>query len=274
MECKKFQERITAAVDNALASHERQELELHLTACPECKSTFLMEEATRRLVRMRCTRVRAPEHVLQSIAAQVESPSREQRSWISGILDSIYVRPAIAFAIACIAIIVLVNNGKRTNFVEASMLPANDVVKQSLLNYAALARKEIEPQIRSDRVDDIEKFFSGKTEFPAFVPSMSGCTLVGGVLNEFAGETLAHVVFNHNGSDLVYVYEACWETVQQGTPLHLSQEIQDHLRAGEPYVATDPQGYTVVLWQNNGTLCSAVAKLDQDTLLACLGIGK
>jgi hypothetical protein len=147
-------------------------------------------------------------------------------------------------------------------------------VKQSLLNYAALSRNEIEPQLRSDRAEEIQKFFSGKTEFPAFVPTMNGCTLVGGVLNEFSGKTLAHVVFNHHGSDLVYVYEACWKTVQKGELLHLSQEIQDQLRAGEPYVATDPRGYTVVLWQNNSTLCSAVAKLDQETLLACLGIGK
>lgn len=254
--------------------HERQELELHLAACPECKSSFSVEEATRRLIRTRCKRMRTPGHVLHSIAAQLETSPSASRGWFSGLLDSIYFRPAIGFAIACLAIIFLVNNGKRTNVVEASMLPANDVVKQSLRNYAALSRNEIEPQVRSNSADEIQKFFSGKTEFPAFVPTMNGCTLVGGVLDEFSGKTLAHVVFNHHDSELVYVYEACWKTVQKGDLLHLSQEIQDQLRAGEPYVATDPRGHTVVLWQNNSTLCSAVAKLDPDVLLACLNIRK
>ncbi len=274
MKCNKFQEQITAAVDEALTTEEQQELESHLAICPECKTRFSIESATRNLIRTRCKRVHAPGHVLQNIAAQLETGPNVSRSWFSGLLDSIYFRPAIGFAVACAAIIFLVNNGKRTNVVEASMLPANDVVKQSLLNYAALSRKEIEPQFRSTNADEIQQFFSGKTEFPAFVPTMNGCTPVGGVLNEFAGKTLAHVVFNHHDSDLVYVYEACWETVQKGNPLHLSQEIQDQLRRGEPYVATDPRGYTVVLWQNNSTLCSAVAQLDQGTLLACLNIRK
>jgi mycothiol system anti-sigma-R factor len=265
VECKKFQEQITAAVDDALTEQERQELDAHLRQCPACTSSYAAEAATRSLLKTRCKRMRAPGHVLHTITMQLDAEPLEERSRFKELLGSIYFRPAIAFAFACMAIVFLVNNDsiKRTN-----------VMKQAFSNYRAVLRGEIKPQMLSSNVEQVQRFFSGKTEFPAFVPTMNGCTLVGGVVNEVSGKTLAHVVFNHHGSELVYVYEACWETVQQGELFHLSKEIQDQVRSGEPYVATDAQGCTVVLWQKNKTLCSAVAKLDQETLLACLGVEK
>jgi hypothetical protein len=60
--------------------------------------------------------------------------------------------------------------------------------------------------------------------------------------------------------------------VKKGDSFHLSQEIQDELNKQGQYVATHPDGYTVALWTKGNTLCSAVAKLDQETLLACLGM--
>jgi anti-sigma factor (TIGR02949 family) len=272
VDCRKYQEQITAAVDNVLEENERRHLEAHLAECQSCKLNYEAERATSNMVKARCKRVQAPSHVLAGIVDQLDDASVEKSPWWKKLSGSMYFRPAIAFAIACIAAIALINSGsvKRTNVVEASMLPANDVVKQALANYMAVSRNEIQPQLASNRADLVQNFFAGKTEFPAFVPSMNGCTLIGGVINEFSGTTLAHVVYTHHGTDLVYVYETCWATVQQGDRFRLSQEIQEELRNTGRYVASHPDGYTVALWTKGNTLCSAVAKLDQETLLACV----
>lgn len=279
MECRKYQEHITAAVDNALEQREKDELEAHLAQCPQCKSEFEAEKLTHSVVKSRCQRRCVPDHVLRRINQHLEAEivSPRSASWWDAIMSSRYFRPAIGFAIACIAVVLLLNNNSSINtprVIEASLLPPNDIIKQSLSNYMAVARGEIKPQLLSDKSENLKNFFAGKTEFPVEVPRMNGCTLVGGVMNEFSGKTLAHVVYNHHGSEIVYVYETCWETVQRGAPLHLANEVQEQLKRTGWYVASQADGYTVVLWTTEKTLCSAVAKMDKQAMLACLNGGK
>lgn len=275
MECREYQEQITAAIDNVLEVDERQRLDAHLAACPSCKNEFESEKLTRFVVKTRCQRMRAPGDVLERISQQLanEAPASRPASWWSTLVESSYFRPAIAFAVACIAVVLIVNNNPSVNgprTIEASVLPANDIIKQSLSNYLAVVKGEIKPQVVSDQPDFVQTFFKGKTEFPVVVMRMSGCTLVGGVLNEFGGKTLAHVVYSHNKSEIIYVYETCWETLQSGSPLHLAQDVQDELKRTSWYSTTIPDGRSLVMWTNGKTLCSAVSKLDKETLLACL----
>jgi mycothiol system anti-sigma-R factor len=273
VECRKFQEHITAAVDNALDQHEKTMLEAHLASCPQCKNALEIEKLTRNIVRTRCLRKHTPGHVIHRISEEIETATLA-RTWNFSwkfLLSSYYVRPAIGFAIAAIAVIVLLNNNSSINsprVVEASLLPSNDVIKQSLANYVAFVKGEIRTQIASDKSDFVKDFFTGKTEFPVVVPTMSDCQLLGGVLNEYGGKTLAHVVYNHK-SGIIYVYEACWETVQGGSPLHLAKDIQDELTTKGWFTTTSPDGHALVMWTNGNTLCAAVSKLDPETLKQC-----
>ena len=277
MECKNIAEQITAAVDHALSENEQQLVDAHLSQCPRCKQQFDVELLTRNFVRQRCKRLRAPGHVMQQITERlaVEGAQRVRQSWWRDVVASMYFKPAIAFAAACIAIIVLFNNPDRpSGVIEASGLPANDIIKQSLVNYAAVASGEIKPQFVSDRLENLQAFFDGKTEFPVVLPKMHGCKLVGGVLNEFLGDKLAHLVYNHHDSAVVYIYETCWEKVQNGSPMHLAADIQEELKTNGWYIATQPDGYTLAMWTDGRTLCSAVARLNKETLLACLDAAK
>lgn len=271
MECRKYQEHITAAIDNALEQSEKAKLDAHLAQCPACKSEFEIEMLTRNVVRSRCQRMRAPGHVVNRIHQQLETEAvyPKPTSWWNTIVSSIYFRPAIGFAIACIVIVLLINNNSSINtprVIEASLLPPNDIIKQSLANYLAVVKGDIKPTLASSHVGEMITYFQGKTEFPVVVPTMSDCRLLGGVLNEFGGKTLAHVVYNHNNSEIIYVYEACWETVQSGAPLHLAQEVQDELKKTGWYSITSPDGRSLVMWINGKTLCSAVSSLDQSML--------
>jgi mycothiol system anti-sigma-R factor len=280
VECRKYQEQITAAVDNALERIEKEGLDAHLAQCPSCMSEFEHEKLTRILVKTRCQRQRAPEHVMsqlmEQIAREAELPLERRPRWKT-LFVSPYLRPAIGFALAAILVVVLLDKNNNINaprVVQASLLPDNDIIRQSLENYGAVVSGKIKPTLASSKVGEMQNYFSGKTEFPVVVPTMNNCELLGGVLNEFRGKTLAHVVYNHTTKELIYVYEACWKTVQGGEPLHLAKDVQDELTRTGWYSITAPDGRTLVMWTNGTTLCSAVSMLDAKVLKECVIAGR
>ena len=210
---------------------------------------------------------------MQRIAQQLEAAQPIHTSWWKGIVPSSYVTPAIGFALACILIVVYLNRNSSVDAprsIEASILPSNDIITQSLANYLAVVKGEIKPTLISARIGEMKSFFEGKTEFPVVVPTMSNCALRCGLLNEFGGKTLAHVVYDHRNSEIIYVYETCWETVKKGTPFHLAEDVRDELERTSWYSTTTPDGRSLVLWTDGKTLCSAVSKLDEQTLKDCL----
>lgn len=281
MKCRKFQEHITAFLDNALDQQDAQELDSHLAQCPVCRDEYVMEKAARSLVRTRCKPVQTPVEVRQRLSEALERESASEqppvrRGWVREFLSSIYFRPAVAFTVACLAVILIVNNNSttRSNLVQASVLPDNDVIRQSLINFRAVSSGEIQPQIKSSETEHLMSFFEGKTEFPVVIPPMLHCTLVGGVVNNYSGHNLAHVVYAHNGSDIIYIYETCWTKVQSGSPLQVSADVLTQLKETGWYVAEDSDGNSIALWTKGGTLCAAVSRLDTERLIACLTAGE
>jgi anti-sigma factor (TIGR02949 family) len=276
VECRKYQEHITAAVDNALERNERELLEAHLVQCPACRSEFEYEKLTRSLVKSRCKREQTPRNVLAHLEEQIDRAAQqpvERRPWWNTLFVSPYLRPAIGFALAAILVVLLLDKDIDINaprVIQASLLPDNDIIRQSLDNYRAVVSGQIKPTLASNRAEEMKEYFSGKTEFPVLVPTMNDCELLGGVLNEFGGKALAHVVYNHRTKELIYVYEACWQTVQGGTPLHLAKDVQNELNKSGWYSTTAPDGRSLVMWTNGTTLCSAVSMLDAKTLKECL----
>ena len=276
MECRKYQEHITAAVDNALERNEKEALDAHLAQCPACQSEFEYEKLTRTLIKSRCQRLRAPDDLLSQIVDEIDREVEQpaiRRAWWQTLFVSPYVRPAVGFALAAIFVVLLLDSNTNINaprVIQASLLPDNDIIRQSLENYRAVAKGEIKPTLTSNKVKEMESYFDGKTGFPVVIPTMTNCELLGGVLNEFRGNALAHVVYNHGTKELIYVYEACWKTVQGGTPLHLAKDVQEELGRTGWYSTTTPDGQSLVMWTNGTTLCSAVSKLDEKTLKECL----
>lgn len=252
-------------MDSVLGQQEWEKLEGHLAQCPECKSEFEVEKLARNIVKFQCRRMRAPGHVLDRINEQLsvdQPPLVRKPSW-KDRLSSPYLLTGAGLGVVAFAAIFFMN----------TTASSRDVIEQSFANYKAVARGDLKPQLVSDNTENVQKFFDGKTQFSVVVPSMKGCRLVGGVVDEVSGEKLAHVLYNHDDSDVVYLYETCWQTVQDGKDFHLSQNVQDEIRRTGWYAASDPEGHSMVMWTKGNTLCSAVAKMDKETLLACLNAG-
>jgi anti-sigma factor RsiW len=267
-ECTEYHQLVTAAVDNRLEHQEREALETHLHGCGQCRREFELQSLTKTFLANRTTPLPTPHHVREGICRNVLQmvPSAEGTSWIFS--QQRFVRPAFAIGVACLALLLWVMNpSPNVEHTQAGF--SSDVIFQSLANYRGVIAGDITPQVVSERNDEVRSFFTDKTTFPVLVPRIKDCTLLGGVLNEHAGFPLAHLLYRH-GDDIIYVYQACWETIQQGKTLYLDASICDQLNRTGWYSMSGPEDQTVVLWLKGRTLCAAVSRLTREDLIACL----
>ncbi len=277
MNCKEFQDHVTDAVDNRLSDETQALFVAHAGKCPRCRNDYEVEAMTKSVVRSRTTMVRTPAAVMERISNLLNQENTRTRSpfadWVRSIQESVFFKPAVAFAVACIAIIILLNPGESPSPIQQASIISPNIIQQSFANYLAVVNGTITPQMVDDQPDHLRGFFDGKTTFPVLVPKMKSCNLVGGVLNEYAGVKLAHVVYKHD-AEIVYVYQACWKEVQKGERISLPEEAIQELRRSGWFSTTRDDGYSMLLWTDGRTLCSAVARMPQAELIACVKGGE
>lgn len=247
----------------------------HARLCPPCRREYESELSTKELVHNRVHMVAVPLILYRSITEKLQRPlkgSRSVQTLSARLFQSPLIRPAIAFVLTAIVVILVVRPTEPPRgipFLTAAGYAPNNVVHQSVENYHKVLRGEITPQLVSSQNSEVQNFFSGKTDFPVEVPVMRQCTLVGAVVNQHEGVGLAHVVYR-TGNDIIYLYQACWQTVQRGEKLELAPEIGTELTKGGWYLSGEPGGDAIVLWKSGPTLCIAVSHMKSDHLLECL----
>jgi hypothetical protein len=272
--CTEFQELISAAVDRYLSGEELEIFLKHAKKCPPCQDEYESEITTKLVVQSRTKMVKTPVAVARVISDTLGRETASRRAhktprW-QEILRKPLLKPALALGLAIVLFLFYMENSpQRTDRFSQASLPGNDVILQSFANYLDVETGAITPQVVSTQPERVRDYFMGKTQFPVLVQAMRECTLVGAVLNEYSGAPLAHVVYKHAGQ-IVYVYQACWETVQEGDQLRLPDSVRFALLESSIHMETRSDGRTVALWTEGETLCAAVSRLDRDILLACI----
>ena len=276
MTCKEVQELITPAVDQCLLETDRGPFFAHLELCTPCRRDFEVERRTKALVQHRTCMVATPPEVAQAVRAIVlrEEGAGVDASaiWWQRFIPRPSLGPVIALGVALLALIVLWPSPDEPvpNVLQASLV-GPDIVRQSFANFEHLLSGAIRPQLETSEPERVRNFFSGRTTFPVLVPLTRHCTLVGAVYGDYGGAPLAHTVYRHDGQ-LLYVYQACWETVQSGSPLVLPPQVREEMETRGIYTETRADGLTIVVWATGPTLCTAVAQMNRDGLLACLDV--
>jgi anti-sigma factor RsiW len=274
--CREFQELISAAVDRYLSSDELELFLEHAKKCPPCQDEYDSEVTTKRIVQNRAKMVKTPVAVARMISDTIQretaARSPHRRRWWQEFLQKPFVKPALVLGAGAVVVaLLLVDSPDHPESLVHASLPGNDVLVQSFSNHLEVENGAIQPQLVSAEPERVRSFFTGKTGFPVLVRSMRECTLVGAVLNEHSGAPLAHIVYEH-ADQLIYVYQACWKTVETGEQLRLPAPVKSALEHTGMYTETRPDGRTVALWTEGETLCAAVARLDRDELLSCLSV--
>ena len=277
MTCNEFQELITPAVDQCLVEKDSRPFFAHLELCAPCRREYEMERRTKALVRHRARMVATPLEVSQAVRAVVLGEQNagvaEATVWWQRFIPRPSLGPALALGVALLALIVLWPSPEEPvpTVLQASLV-GPDVVRQSYANFERVVSGAIRPQLETNEPERVRTFFLGRTTFPVLVPLTRHCTLVGAVYNDYGGAPLAHTVYRHE-NQILYVYQACWETVQKGTTLALPPHVREVMEKQGVYTETRPDGITIAVWANGPTLCAAVAQMDRDGLLGCLDLG-
>ena len=239
----------------------------HCRQCPPCRFEYESELSTKKVVTSIAKMVRTPDALMKRIALQLGSEQEASFPvriyWWQRLFNRPYVKPALAFGVACIAVILLLNSPKATS------PGSSDFIIQSLENYSSVVRGDIKPQLASSVPENLLGFFTGKTDFPVVLPKMKDCRLVGGVSNEYSGMKLAHVMYTYD-AETICMSQTCWEKVVRGEKISLSQDVKDELQRTGWFTKSYPDGSTIVLWTKGRTLCAAVARMSKDDLIACL----
>ena len=270
MECK-YQEQVSAAVDRCLPQEELATFMTHTAQCPGCRYEYEMQLVTKSLLAKRMKWMKPPTALVARLTRQIETADAQNTKWWSAVLSRPFVRPAIAFALSGIALILFFTYPRDdSGSIRTASLGPGNVILQSIANYKSVMSGEIKPQMVASEPRTLRNFFSGKTEFPVLVPKLRECILVGGVVNAYEGISIAHVLYTHQGKNVIYVCQAWWDKVEAGEKLNLPEEAKTALKQTGWFSETRPDGHTVVLWLKGKTLCSAVSTLSKEDLIACL----
>ncbi len=273
MNCKDFREYITDAVDAYLSEATMKQFLDHANACPPCRSEYEAEASTKRFVAMHAYMVDTPASVKNAILDRLDeesvaAPTPAPPSWFLRFVTLLRVRPTLAIAFGMLALMIIVAQIIQPP-VRVAIAAGNNVLLQSMENYRAVLAGNITPQVASSEPASVRKLFEGMTEFPVHVPKLRHCTLVGGALNAYGGTPLAHVVYKR-GETLIYMYQTCWKTVQEGKNLMVPDQVKESLRRTGWYTERLGDGQTMAIWVRGGTLCAAIAQADPDELIACV----
>ena len=263
MKCSEFKECVCEIVDKRLSDEQTKELMQHAHVCPHCNFEFTSMQATKNIVHEKLQRQSVPSDVYYSIINAALDSSNT--SWFKKLFG-FKLNPAIALvAIALIAIGIY----SLFNPSSGGMPEEANIISQSLKNYQAVIGGSIKPQLVSTE-DAVRTFLAKEVAFDVNVPRMKGCSSCAGVLSNFNGVKIAHVVYQVEGENVIYIYQASMNDAMEGTTIGLPEDARDELKRTDWYVRELSDSMTIVMWRYKNTLCSAVSSMKKDQLIALL----
>jgi hypothetical protein len=274
VDCQQFQRLITIAVDQRLSRSEMEAFIDHAAKCSTCRYDYELESAAKTIVQTRLKMVKTPQALTESISRKISQADQDQDSpkEKKKARSKIFALPIIKpmFAVALVGVAILAIAFSPFGYGPTPAVPmGSDMLTQSLSNFHAVLAGLIQPQVVSDRPEQVREYLAGKTSFSAHVPALSNCTLVGASANEYHGMKLAHVMYKHDGQ-VIYIFQVPYNRVMAGDGLELSDEAKAQLANVGSFTNAAPGGDTVILWVLGNTLCAAVSRLDRKEMTRVL----
>lgn len=263
MNCNEFKECVCEVVDKRLNEERTNELLRHADLCPNCKFEFQSMRATKSIVQTKIKRESVPADVYYSIINA--TPNIGTSSWFKKLFR-INLNPAIA-----LVILTIVSVGLYSVFVpQNNEIPEEaNIISQSLKNYQAAIGGAFKTQLISTE-DDVRSFLAKDVSFDVNVPKMKDCSSCAGVLSNFNGVKIAHVVYEFGNKSIIYIYQADINEALNGTTIGLPDDVKDELKKTDWYIRELADNKTIVMWRYKNTLCAAVSEMKKDELVALL----
>ncbi|HXG38687.1 MAG TPA: zf-HC2 domain-containing protein [Bacteroidota bacterium] len=271
--CEQIIELIGHALDGELPKEHEAEFRRHVTVCSPCRNAYELETLAKNIVRSKLKRVPTPPHVYETVVRtlrveQEVAPSSDSSSWWERILHRRFLFPALAMGVVAVVFLMFTP----TNYSDQATrhTAANDIINQSIVNFALVRSGEIKPTMISCYPEGVIGFFERNgLRFAVNVKNIESCEWYGASSSEYNGVKLAHVVYKI-GDDMMYVFQVSENDVQQGSLFQLPPAAREALAETNWYTDPEHPDCNVVLWRDKGTLCAAVSTMKKDRILALL----
>jgi hypothetical protein len=270
--CQEIQGLLGDAIDGTLPRQYEAEFRHHVSVCPPCRTAFELESMAKKIVRDKIQRLPTPPHVYEAVVQSLRREHEEASnggSRIEHVLSRRFLLPAAATGIALVLILLMALPTERSDR-ETRHTAANDIINQSIVNFALVRSGELKPSMISCYPEGVIGFFEKNgLRFAVHVKNIEGCEWYGASSSEYNGIKVAHVVYKI-GDELTYVYQVSEDEVEAGSLLQIPAAAKKALAETNWYTDPDHPDCNVVLWKEHGTLCAAVSTMNKNRLLALL----
>lgn len=180
--------------------------------------------------------------------------------------------PRYAFAVVLIVILLgaglLMNKGKPELNPFIATGSEKSVMVQAMKNFKKVLSGDIKPEMKSKDVNQVKRFVKDKTNFDAYIPSISDYELVGAVCNEYNGQTLVHLVYT-SGNEIIYIYETQVNSLHC-KELELPEPVQYDILRDKYYMCdqVDDDDCTMIVWYKDNVLCTSVSTMSKQKMYA------
>jgi len=259
-------------IDGIVPDDDKKAFHAHIASCDMCKRSYELEVVAKSLVQQNLPRVSTPMHVRRAVLGSLyEEAERASRPFLSRLF-ALVPTPAYAVAAAAILIVYLFFPSQQTSLDDMIRHAGErDVMEQAASNFALIRDGKIQPSMTTCSPENIYAYLHAQElPFEAVVRPLDRCDGYSAIVNEYDGVKLAHVVYSI-GDDMLYVYQVKGnESLTDTGHLTMPPAAREALMATGWY--TDPQhpDCSVVLWEENGTVCAATSTMSKTKMLALL----
>lgn len=270
MKCKEVFDNLGDAIDRELPKAKKDDFYHHLEICPPCRNKFELECLAKSIIRKTLRMVRTPRSIYSSIVRSIREESGVGTSWLDRLLGSKFLTPVLVGGLAIVAVMFFLSEPQQAPDDGVTLTPANDIISQSMANFSLIREGSLKPALTACDPDSILQYFKASgVPFSASIVRLSDCDWYGAIVNQYNGVRLAHVVYKM-GNELMYVYQVSKAEVMEGSVLTLPQAAKSSLTQSGWYTDPDhPEGH-LVLWSDDGSVCSAVSTMEKQKMLALL----
>jgi hypothetical protein len=261
------------ALDGELTSDTHSALFDHLRVCFSCRKAYELESITKAVVKRSCPRVVTPPETVRSVTAAIEREVEAPFSiviWVHEIFTTRRLVTALVASVAIAVFLVFFNQPLETPLLESDAHTAsNDIIFQSLQNFARLRTGELKPSRTATKAEDVHSYLDSTGMDFAIIQPMDCCKCYGAATSEYGGVKLAHVVYTLEG-DILYVYQVRKTHVLEGSTLVMPPAARTSLLETGWYTDPHHPDCNVIVWISDETLCVAVSSMKKDEMLALL----
>lgn len=277
MNCREALEYVSAVVDGEAEAEKRKEFDRHIASCLSCRNEFEIEAMTKRVIGWKLSVTKAPDDLRMNILQQVYTGFSTQGTerigvgaFVEKFLSWPFVKPALALGVVVIAVLVGISILSRRE--PERVGPAStttDMIDQAVEHYANYLQGGMQLQVVSSNHDQVRTFFKDKVAYEVHIPEIGGSELIGGVLCNHEGVKFLSLVYKR-GDKVIYFYIGCSKEMKTSGKVGLCAKAESDLQKTGWYFDTTRVNCNVAVWREKDEVCSVVADMKKEELLALL----